>query len=129
MLGTLTFDELMIFGLQLTHYNRFDEINNKIKEFRKAKAKNEDSYRIFRGEILTKEILEIFDTDIKAGKTKVRESDDDSIRNFVKTKSRTMRDYADACVRYIRSTGHIKVSQRGRSLSIIPEKKKTLNLF
>lgn len=34
-----------------------------------------------------------------------------------------MRDYADACIRYLRVTGLVSVSRIGKSLSIIPEKK------
>ena len=34
-----------------------------------------------------------------------------------------MRDYADACVRYLRATGLVSISQLGKSLSIMPEKK------
>lgn len=33
-----------------------------------------------------------------------------------------MRDYTDACFRYLRSTGVVNISQRGRSLSIAKEK-------
>ena len=33
-----------------------------------------------------------------------------------------MRDYADACFRYLRATGMVNVSHIGKSLSIVPEK-------
>lgn len=42
---------------------------------------------------------------------------------FIKTKARNMRDYADACVRYLRATGLITVSNPGRSISIIESRR------
>lgn len=33
-LGSVSFDEIMIFGMQLTNYNKFDQIVDKIKKFR-----------------------------------------------------------------------------------------------
>ena len=64
----------------------------------------------------------MFDEEIKSGKIKTRESNEKSIRKFILTKSSNMRDYTDACFRYLRSTGIVNVSQRGRSLSIATEK-------
>ena len=40
-----------------------------------------------------------------------------------------MRDYADACFRYLRATGMVEISQRGHSLSIMPEKKEEVTFF
>lgn len=40
-----------------------------------------------------------------------------------------MRDYADACFRYLRATGMVEISQRGHSLSIMPEKRKEVEFF
>ena len=40
-----------------------------------------------------------------------------------------MRDYADACFRYLRATGMVEISQRGHSLSIMPEKKREVEFF
>jgi len=46
-----------------------------------------------------------------------------SLDNFIKTKARNMRDYADACVRYLRATGLITVSNPGRTISIIESRR------
>lgn len=128
-LGTLSFDELMIFGMQLTHYLKFDEIVAEIKQFRRMKAYAKSSYKVFRGEYLHKEIEKIFKDDINKGNTQTRESKDKSLDNFVRTKSRNLRDYTDACFRYLRATGMVEISQRGHSLSIMPEKKKEVIFF
>lgn len=127
--GKLSFDEVMMFGLQLTDYNRFNEVVEKIEQFRIEKAKTTSSYRQFRGEYLKEVVIEIFNEEIESANTKLRESDDDSLKNFVKTKSRTMRDYTDACFRYLRATGMVNISQKGRSLSIVEEKREEIEFI
>ena len=121
-LKKVTFDELMIFGMQLTDYSKFDEIVSKIQEFREARKKTAKSYKVFMGEYRDAEIEEIYKADILEGKTKTRESKDASLTKFIKTKASDMRDYTDACFRYLRATGVIAISQKGKSLSILPEK-------
>lgn len=128
-LGTISFDELMIFGLQLTHYAKFDEIVEEIKQFRRMKAYASASYKTFRGEYLRKEVERIYQDDIAEGNTQTRESQDISLDKFVRTKASNMRDYTDACFRYLRATGMVEISQRGHSLSIMPEKRKEVEFF
>lgn len=121
-LGTLKFDELQIFGMQLTDYHDFDGIVDKINAFRIAKANNTGSYRIFKQTYLNNELIRIFQDRIAHGETKTRESNDRSLNKFLITQSRNMRDYADACFRYLRATGLVAVSHVGKSLSIVPER-------
>ncbi|MDD4217224.1 MAG: AlwI family type II restriction endonuclease [Bacteroidales bacterium] len=128
-LGTLKFDELQIFGLQLVDYRQFDHIVQKIERFRSAKAQNEGNYKRFRAEYLEKELQEIYQDEIREGKTKIRETKDISIEKFLKTKANNMRDYADACFRYIRATGMVNVSHIGKSLSIVLEKMIEVDYF
>ena len=128
-LGTISFDELMIFGMQLTHYEKFGQIVEDIKRFRRVKAYQKASYKAFRGEYLRREIEKIYYNDIVEGNTKTRESRDKSVDKFVRTKASNMRDYADACFRYLRATGLVEISQRGHSISIMPEKKKEVEFF
>lgn len=120
--GTLSFDEIMLFGLQMTSYKMFDDIVNKIESFRVDKIKHQGKYKKFKNNIQNDIILRLFDKEINNGQIKTRESDEKSIKKFVSTKARNMRDYTDACFRYLRSTGIVNVSQRGRSLSIASEK-------
>lgn len=120
--GTLSFDEIMLFGLQMTSYKMFDDIVNKIENFRVDKIKHQGKYKKFKNNIQNDIILRLFDKEINNGQIKTRESDEKSIKKFVSTKARNMRDYTDACFRYLRSTGIVNVSQRGHSLSITSEK-------
>lgn len=128
-LGTVSFDELMIFGMQLTHFSKFDEIIAEIKQFRRMKAYAKASYKVFRGEYLHNEVKKIYEDDIDDGKTHTRESKDQTLEKFVRTKANNLRDYTDACFRYLRATGMVEISQRGHSLSIMPEKIKEVEFF
>ena len=122
VMGTLKFDELQLFGMQLTDYRDFDKIVDKIKKFRVAKTKNNGSYRLFKTNYLYEELKQIYYDRIIKGETKTRESHDKSLANFLKTQSNNMRDYADACFRYLRATGLVSVSHVGKSLSIVRER-------
>ena len=128
-LEKVTFDELMIFGMQLTSYNKFDEVVAKIRKFRNERKNTAKSYKVFMGEYRDAEIEEIYRCEIREGKTKTRESKDASIAKFVKTKANNMRDYTDACFRYLRATGLVAISQKGKSLSILPEKVEEVKYF
>lgn len=121
-LGTLRFDELQMFGMQLTDWHDFDDIANKIETFRKAKAENNGNYHKFKVEYLNNELKEIYSERIASGETNTRESTDKTIAKFLRTQSRNLRDYADACFRYLRATGLVNVSHVGKSLSIVPER-------
>lgn len=127
--GSLKFDELMIFGLQLVDFREFESIVEKINQFRIAKAQNEGNYKRFRAEYLDRELREIYSSDITSGNTRTRQTNDGSIEKFLKTKSSNMRDYADACVRYLRATALVNISQLGKSISIVPEKIQEVDYF
>lgn len=126
-LGTLKFDELQMFGMQLTNWRDFDVIIAKIKQFRIDNANCSQSYRIFKAEYLNNELSQLYADRISHGDTKTRESNDKSTANFLKTQSNNLRDYADACFRYLRATGLVNVSHIGKSLSIIPERIKDVD--
>lgn len=127
--GSLKFDELMIFGLQLVDFREFDTIVKKINQFRIAKARNEGNYKKFRAEYIKRELKEIYRSDITSGNTRTRQTKVSSIENFLNTKSSNMRDYADACIRYLRATAIVNISQLGKSISIIPEKVQEVDYF
>lgn len=122
VMGTLKFDELQMFGMQLTDYHNFEEVARKIEAFRVAKAENNGNYRTFKTEYLYNELAGIFQKRIAKGETKTRESMDRSLAKFLRTQASNMRDYADACFRYLRATGLVAVSHVGKSLSIVPER-------
>ena len=127
--GSLKFYELMLFGLQLVNYNQFEKIVSKIYDFRTAKAQYEGNYKKFKAEYLDLEIREIYEDDIITGNTRTRETNDASITKFLKTKASNMRDYADACIRYLRATGLVNISHIGKSISIVPEKIQEVDYF
>jgi len=127
--GSLKFDELRLFGLQLTDYRHFDTIVAKIELFRIEKAQNQGEYRRFYKDYLQSELRQIFSDRIQSGETKTRETKDASISKFLKTQASNLRDYADACVRYLRATGLVNISHIGKSLSIAPEKMEEVDYF
>lgn len=127
--GSLKFDELMLFGLQLVDYRQFDTIVAKIDQFRIEKAQNEGNYKKFHARYLEQELRDIYSNDISSGNTKTRETNDASTAKFLKTKASNMRDYADACFRYLRATGLVNISHLGKSISIVPEKIQEVDYF
>ena len=122
-LGTLKFDELVIFGLQLTDYRKFDEVVEKIENFRKQRTLTSKKYKEFKQNYFYNELQEIYTEEIDSGEFSTRESITKNAKEFFSKKASNMRDYADACVRYLRATGLVSISKIGKSLSIMPEKK------
>ena len=120
--GSLTFDEVMIFGLQLVDYRIFDSIAAKIEQFRIEKATTDLNYKAFRHSKLHAELQIIYKDEIAEGKTKTRESRNRTLDKFLQTKASNMRDYTDALFRYLRATGLVNISHVGKSISIVPEK-------
>ena len=110
----LTFDEAKIFLFQLTDYKKYDIVKNKILKFRTKVENNRGKYKLIVHETWNKEIEKIFNVEIITGNTKTRESSDLSLKNFMKTKRGTMRDYTDAAFRYLRFTGLLSITERGK---------------
>ena len=126
-LGTLAFDEMQIFGMQLVNYTYFDDIVEKVKQFRKDKEKYKGHYREFKQKVFYREARLIYQHDILSGNISTRESKTSTVESFLDKKISNLRDYADAGVRYLRSTGLVSVTAIGKSLSIIPEKVKDVD--
>ncbi|MDL2225417.1 AlwI family type II restriction endonuclease [Eubacteriales bacterium OttesenSCG-928-M02] len=116
----LTFDELKIFALQLTDYRQFDNIKAAILRFRDEKHAHKGEYKKFVMEQWTQAVLHIHKDRIQAGKIKTRESADETLDSFVKKQRGNLRDYADACFRYLRYTGLFVFS--GYSLKVAQDK-------
>ncbi|MAT54176.1 MAG: restriction endonuclease [Saprospirales bacterium] len=121
-LGSLSKTEIALFFLQLTHYSKYDIIVKKIKDFREGSRSFKGSRKMYVNNCFEREIHEIFKEEIQSKKLKTRESSDTSLRNFVKTKRANLKDYADAFVRYIRSTELITFQKRTFRLIISPQK-------
>lgn len=122
IMGVLRFDELQLFGMQLTDWHKFETIVQKIEIFRLAKLQYQGNYKKFKREYLITELKHIYAERIARGETQTRENGDNSLDKFLETQSSNMRDYADACFRYLRATGLVNVSHFGKSLSIVLEK-------
>lgn len=122
--GNLTFDEIMIFGMQLVDYRLFDEIVSKIEAFRIERSQSDVRYSEFFKEVYTREIKEIYKEEIESKQYITRESTTSSEDKFIETKKNNLRDYTDACFRYLRGAGVVSISQRNRSISIASEKTK-----
>ncbi len=118
----LTFDELKIFALQLTDYRQFDRIKDKIIAFREEKKRYRGKYKKLVDKTWTVAITELYSDTIALGKTKTRETKDASLKKFISTKKSNMRDYTDACFRYLRYTGLVSISHKNRSISIFADK-------
>ncbi len=123
----LTFDELKIFAVQLTDFRNFDLIKNKILKFRKYLKQHPGEYKRIVDDIWGQEIAQAYQDDIQQGKTKTRETSDASLKKFIKTKKSNLRDYADACFRYLRYTGLISIEHRSRRLSFFTDKLKEVD--
>lgn len=118
----ITFDEFKIFAVQMTDYHKFEIIRDSILRFREDKKQQEGQYKRFVNSVWENAILEMHRDRIAAGKTRTRETNDASLKKFIATQKRNMRDYADACFRYLRYTELISISHRSRSISIFADK-------
>lgn len=118
-LESVSFDEIMLFGMQLTDYHKFDDIINRIKAFRSNRESFSGSYKQYLGKTMEIELLHIFEIekDIRTGKSK-----DITFDKYKKNERGKLRDYTDACFRYLRVTGLVSISHKGHSLSIMPDK-------
>jgi hypothetical protein len=121
-LGSLSKTEIALFFSQLTNYNKYDEVVSKILKFRNDSKSYIGSRKTYVSEWFENEILEIFHEVVQSEDLKTRESSDVSLKNFIKTKSANMKDYADAFVRYIRSTELITFQKKTFRLIISSQK-------
>lgn len=121
--GSLTFDEIKMFALQMNDYHKFDDVVNQITKFRQDKVSSTKGYKQFAGEYFDEIISRVYSFEISKGATKTRESLDTSLRKFLDTKESNLRDYTDAIFRYLRATQIVAISEAGHSISI-PENKK-----
>lgn len=125
----LTFDELKIFAVQITDYHKYEEVKDKILNFRKDKELHRGQYKRFVNDVWANAVLEIHNDRIAEGRTRTRETRDASINTFVKTQKGNMRDYADACFRYLRFTGLVSIAHKSRTISIFDDKKRDVEFI
>ena len=128
-LGSLSKTEIALFFSQLIHYSKYNSIVTKIMSFREGSKTYKGSRKMYVNECFENEILEIFGEEIQSKNLKTRESNDTSLKKFVKTKKANMKDYADAFVRYIRATELITFQKRTFRLIISPQKVDEVNFI
>ena len=116
----LTPDEFRIFALQLTDYRKYETVKNQIISFRKEKEQNKGKYKLFIGDVIRREISKIYAAEIASGDIATRETKTNDVPSFIRKITRNMKDYTDACFRYLRFT-EMFVSD-GRSIQIAPDK-------
>lgn len=121
-LDYITFDKLKIFALQLTDYRKFNDIKASITAFRAEKEARKGEYKRFVHEVWTETVLRIHKDRILSGNVKTRESEEATISKFIATQQGNMRDYADACFRYLRYTGLISIAHRSRTITLFPDR-------
>ena len=122
-LGRLAFDELCLFGMQLTDWHDFYAIVDAVRQFRIGKEAHKGQYKKFLQSERSRIVAEVFAHEISSGHIRTRESAHTSLDKFIKTKAGNMRDYADACLRYLRATGLVTVTNPGRTISIIESRR------
>lgn len=129
-IGSISKTEISLFFLQLTNFNLYDSIKNKILSFRKERSRNKHiSWKTFLDQEYEKQITIIFSDEIKQKSFKTRQSDEDSYSKFIKTKANNMRDYADAFYRYIRATELISIDKKTLHLKIADSKKENVDFL
>lgn len=121
-LGNLSKTEIAIFFVQMTHHNKFNLVVDAIKKFRNDKSKFKGNRKVFTDSVFTKEILKIYSEDIKANDLKTRESGDESLTKFIKTKKSNHIDYADAFIRYLRATQLISFDKKTFRMIVAPSR-------
>lgn len=90
---------------------------------------NRGQYKRFVNDVWENAVLEIHNDRISEGRTRTRETRDASINTFVKTQKGNMRDYADACFRYLRITGFVSIAHKSRTISIFDDKKRDVEFI
>lgn len=115
--------EIAMFFLQLTRVSKYDEVKQKITDFRAASKAHKGNRRAFADDYFDGQIAEIFADQIEKKDFVTRQSSETTYKNFLRTKKSSMRDYADAFMRYVRATQLATFDARSTRLRISQFKK------
>lgn len=110
--------EIGLFFIQLTHLKDFTKIKKKILRFREQSKQNKKNRKAFVEAQFHAQLKKIYATEISAGLTSTRQSDDESPEKFLATKRNNLRDYADAFIRYLRATQLVTFNVQSNRLKI-----------
>ena len=125
-LDGLTKDEIAIFFMQLTRVDLYDMVRQKIINFRNSVEnldRSQTSYRRYFAHVSDNEIREIYQETIAESNFHIRESrGPSSLSKFIRTKRSNLFDYADAAIRYMRTTQLVTASARSNRVIIAPDR-------
>lgn len=124
-LDHLTYKEMLIFGMTLTDYRKFDNTVEAIRKYRVAREKakkQKKSLRIFDYETQVNLFSELYADIIDSGNISTRESRTETVEKYMKKKMSNWGDYTDSIFRVLQASG-VFVFTKGRSLSISPKRK------
>jgi hypothetical protein len=125
VLDGLSKDEIALFFTELNHVQKFDSVKQKIIDFRnqrKALNRSKTSYAQLLSTTFENQILHIYSNEIKTGNINTRETTTKTVKEFVKKKRSNHTDYADAAIRYMRSTLLCTLQRHTYKLVIAPDK-------
>lgn len=122
VLGNISKTEIAIFFVQMTSFEKFDDVVESIIEFRKQVSEHKGNRKAFIDTIFNEEVLKIYNDDIEANDLKTRESAEETIAKFLKTKKGNQIDYADALMRYLRATQYITFDKKTFRMVIAPSR-------
>jgi hypothetical protein len=115
-LKSLGKEEIALFCITLIDARQLERRIKKIERYREALKKCTVGQRkAEQREMAQKWLAHIYKDDLRAGNTKLREGGTD----FLLKKYRTLRDYADASIRYLRATGLFTVTPHGQRLELM----------
>ena len=121
-LKSLSKTEIALFFTQLTSTDKYGLIIKKVEDFRASSKAFKGSRKLYVSVCFETEIKNIYAAEIAQGLLKTRESPEVSIKKFISTKAKNMKDYADAFSRYVRATELIAFQRKTYRLIISPQK-------
>lgn len=125
-LENLSKDEIKMFALQMVDFRMYDDIKEQIIGYReRAKTfdRSQMSYKTFKNNEFNVVIEKIY-------KDKLNDiSSEEKIKTYMTKKKNNMRDYADACFRYLRATELVTVNRQASYLTIPSDKKKEVEFI
>lgn len=125
--GSISKIEIALFFVPMINFEDFDQVVKQIKRFRKDRKKFTGSYKMYVADKFEEIYADLYKKEIDAGHTKTRETNDESLGKFIKTKTSNAKDYADAFVRYLLGTELVSFQPRTYRLIIAPLKSEEVN--
>ena len=121
--------EIAAFFVQLTNYNKFSVISGMIQDYRLAyKNKGQVNGKVYNDSIFKKELRSVYSIEIRAADFKGREDSNNNEEDFINLKKRNHIDYADALMRYLRST-ELVTYDKNFNLIIAESKRKEVDFL